>query len=337
MKMLIVCLTLFFANSVANAADQSKNNLSIDEIRDQLVNKEVIIRGVNFYASTRNNVLNEWNKVEGSEFAGYKIIRSTPQPIELLGKRGLVVAVIGTSYKNVVEQTDTSGKVIEPVKIVNPYVKLIVKLNDDSLIGAEGKYKSMVGEVFQPAQGYELFKKEIETSVSRLIGKNLYNVRQTKILPSDLTTRELIDHDNREYRQIVEDDNLIPMKLINVKVLDEQPSIVLKVELPNSETRILYGSLSNYENTDSQQKRSLLERIGINAFEKIPSNLTKREISSIKEKSAFKGMSATAVMYSIGLPEKTNDWGNGGEQWIYKGGTYIYLKNNTVQDWQHIE
>jgi hypothetical protein len=46
-----------------------------------------------------------------------------------------------------------------------------------------------------------------------------------------------------------------------------------------------------------------------------------------------------AVYYTIGFPEKENDWGRGGKQFIYFNNTlFVYIDGTEhVADWQSLE
>jgi len=71
----------------------------------------------------------------------------------------------------------------------------------------------------------------------------------------------------------------------------------------------------------------------------MPTNLTPREIEAVRKGTIFKGMSKSAVHYTIGFPEKENDWGRSGKQLIYFRNTlFVYLDaTEHVVDWQSTE
>lgn len=56
----------------------------------------------------------------------------------------------------------------------------------------------------------------------------------------------------------------------------------------------------------------------------IPAKFTSREIDAIRSGSFFVGMSEDALWDALGMPDKINDYGTS-EQWVYPGGTFIYL------------
>lgn len=58
--------------------------------------------------------------------------------------------------------------------------------------------------------------------------------------------------------------------------------------------------------------------------------------AAIKESTLFLGMSQDALFWSWGYPEKTNDWGSGGKQYIYSGSQYVYVRAKKVTGWQSL-
>ncbi len=61
----------------------------------------------------------------------------------------------------------------------------------------------------------------------------------------------------------------------------------------------------------------------------MPSGLTAKEISAIKSRSFFRGMSSDVLDYTLGFKNSENDWGRGGKQQIYYGSKLVvYLDNS---------
>jgi hypothetical protein len=77
-----------------------------------------------------------------------------------------------------------------------------------------------------------------------------------------------------------------------------------------------------------------MQRMGIGAEDRIPAKFTSREIAAIKGGKIFAGMSERALYWSWGYPQKTNDWGRGGEQMIYVDSHYVYVRGGVVHDLQ---
>jgi hypothetical protein len=47
-------------------------------------------------------------------------------------------------------------------------------------------------------------------------------------------------------------------------------------------------------------------------------------------------MSLDALHYTIGFPDKENDWGRGGHQLIYGKKITVYVRDKRVVDWQSL-
>jgi hypothetical protein len=78
-----------------------------------------------------------------------------------------------------------------------------------------------------------------------------------------------------------------------------------------------------------------LKRVIGTLLPNMPSNLTAQEISAIRARKIFRGMSRKALLYSWG-PARENDYGRGGKQLVY-GNQLVYLDlNGRVTDWQTV-
>lgn len=229
---------------------------------------------------------------------------------------------------------DAFGKPIDDSRVMNPKIQVVVKTNDDGvLIGTTGTFGIMNEHYFRLSSRADELKKEMEGNLERLMGKSIYKVAYTKLLDSAISLDDLMDRNKRELATDYQTRNLTPLKIKDAKYLEAENAVVIRVELPSGEPRLLFGKLDRYY-AESAYKPSLIERIGISAEEKIPPKLSPREISAIKDGKVFRGMSEDALWWSLGLPEKTNDWGKGGKQYIYPGGLYIYVDGKVVRDWQ---
>ncbi|MBP6152538.1 MAG: hypothetical protein KA413_03650 [Candidatus Methylopumilus sp.] len=171
--------------------------------------------------------------------------------------------------------------------------------------------------------------------MSQLVGKKLYKTGFTEIFETSINVDGLLDYKFRENYSDKDVENLTPLKVVETKFLFSIMAVVLKVELPNKQEKLLFGNLKDYY-TKYGFKRTELQRMGISAEEKIPSIFSKEEINAIRNRLIFRGMSQRALSWSWGYPSKSNDWGRGGTQDIYNGVDYVYIKNDKVIDWQSI-
>lgn len=350
----LLLITLLLA-SVAMAKD-----LSLEEIRAQLLNQEVVVLGTSFSGDRYlSGFLVDWYLVKGDAVTGFeridrlrassrapetfqeKMDRLTAEwrvPETFRGKRGFVVSIEFASEK--AGEKDAFGNQIDNSRVKNPYIKVVVKVPDgEVLIGTTHYYNSIIGRTLQLVSVADSLKKEIESHLAKLIGKTLYKAGYTKLLDSTLSSKELLDRDKRELYLDHDTKNLTPLKVIDTKFLEAERVVVLKVELPNGETRLLFGESDNYDIT-YPYKRTLLQRIGISAEEKIPEKFSRNELAAIKGGEILRGMSLEALYWSWGYPEKTNDYGRGGKQLIYHinyGNQYIYVDGKMVRNWQFIQ
>lgn len=322
---------------VANAKD-----LSLDEIRTQLLLQEVVVLGNSFggYGPMSESLV-DWYFVKGDETNDFIRVSSAYSHVSasLRGKRGLVISVEeATTFLSAKKagNKDAFGMLIDNSSVMNPYVQVVVKLaEDDALIGTTNYYGNMIGQSIQLVSRAGALKMEIEENLARLIGKKLYKTGYTKLLDSTLSLKELLERNKRELSRDYETKNLTPLNVVDTKFLEAENAVVVKVELPNGQIRLLFGYLNNYDRTYAY-KPTLLERMNITAEENIPAKFSSRELSAIREGKVFRGMSEDALYWSWGYAEKTNDWGLGGKQHIYHGSQYVYVEGRAVRDWQSI-
>lgn len=337
MLRIVIFLVASLPLPVANAKD-----LSLDEIRTQLLSQEVVVLGNSSSGYGRmSESLVDWYLVNGNETDGFKRVSSADShaSTSLRGKRGLVISVEeATTFQKSKKagEKDAFGKPIDNSRIMNPYVQVVVKLaDDDVLIETTNYYVNMIGRSIQLASRADTLKKEIEGNLTRLVGKTLYKTGYTKLLDSTLSLKELLERNKRELSPDYETKNLTLLKVVDAKFFEAENAVVVKVELPNRQTRLLFGKLDNYDTRYAYEPT--LFRMEITAEEKIPARFSSRELSAIKESKIFRGMSEDAMFWSWGFAEKTNDWGRGGKQYIYHGSQYVYVDRKTVRDWQSIK
>jgi hypothetical protein len=347
MKNILLLVAFVIAHVTVLAAPKKLDALSFLEIQARLLNKEVIILGDSTgHGSAGDKRLMAWYYVSGDQKSGYDGSDADRADFSLRGRKGSVISVTEQSSHPRRQQSgenDIFGKLVvsslEKSRAIDPEVQVVVKLegDDERLIAAKGPYRVLAGNYLQFPARIQSMKNEIEAHIARLVGKNIYNIADSRLLGPDATLDELGDQNrkatlthNHSLR------NLTPLKVIEGKVFEPQNVVVIKVELPNTETKMLYGELANYDRV-MLYKQTFFERIDISALEKIPSAFSANEVASIKNGAIFRGMSEDALIASWGFPDTTNDWGSSGGQWIYYGNRYVYLQNKTVRDWQIIQ
>jgi hypothetical protein len=179
-------------------------------------------------------------------------------------------------------------------------------------------------------------KAKIEQELSHYIGKKIYKTGYTELFPPTTELNDLLDSTKRRISIDRHIENLVQLKIIDTKLIDSANAVVLRVELPNGDTRLLFGQLTFYDKPETF-KQTVLQKMGISAEERIPSKFTKKEIANIREGRIFIGMSEDALYWARGYPEQTNNWGKGGEQLIYSFSRYVYLQGGIIRDFQNLE
>lgn len=325
-------------------------NLTLEQIRQELEGQQVMILGRAFsklpselerFNNPTANKLVGWFDVDGDAESGFKRKKGagTYAPLSIRGQTALVVRV---------EERDTSlrprrsgsvdvfGKPISDSDVKNPAITVIVRMADGAThYGTWGYYTTLIGKTLQLMSTIERNRIQITNYLESLSGKNLYKFGYTDIYKADSDLSDLLDLDRRPLNKDYTVENLTPMKVLETKYLEGENSVILKVSLPSGATKILFGDLTNYEPKYSNNY-TLLELMGINTFDNVPKKFSPRELAAIKNSEIFRGMSKDALFASWGYPEKTNDWGKGGKQYIYANSRYVYLQGNAISDWQSI-
>lgn len=333
--MLRLVLIFFTCTLISSAAAR---DMSLAQIRGELINQEVVVLGQSFSLTSG---LFDWHVVTGDVTTGYRhASRDSYAPESIRGTRGIVVSIEqagSTSTRNAVAEKDAFGDEIGDSRILNPYINVVVRmLADNLLVRTTGYYPSMLGRTLHLASRADSIKKEVEHTLTQLMGKTLYNAGYTSLLDSTLSVRDLLDYNKRTYSRDRNTNNLTPLKVVDAKFLEAENAVVVKVELPDGDLKLLFGSLEHYE-TKLGYIPTRLQRLNISAEEKIPSRFSARELAAIKNKQIFRGMSQDALYWSWGYPKTSNDWGRGGKQHIYGDSQYVYVQGGTVTDWQTLQ
>lgn len=344
MRAFFCCFAMVLFAALADAKEPS-----LDEIRGELLGQEIVILGNAFPAGIPGyehltptaNKLVDWFFMEGNEGTGYTRSKAIAPyaPTAMRGQKGRVVAVQETTSllnRSRAGQLDAFGKPIAEASILNPYITVVVRTADgQALIGSTGYYITLMGSKLQLASRADRLKEEMAAYLEKLIGRRLYKTEFSQLLRSGLSLSDLLDRNRRLLSRDTQTANLTALTVIEARHLEAENAVVLKVALPNGEERLLYGELRNYERADVE-RRSQLERMGIRIGEEVPAKFSNREIAAIRKGEIFRGMSKEALFWSYGYPEKSNDWGRGGQQYIYGGTEYVYTDGARVTDWQSL-
>lgn len=328
MKKLFVLLVALCLSSTIFAKD-----LTFGEIQRLLLDKEVII-SAGHVSSDSNfaNRLSDWKWYEQDSIVGYRKELDFRKfvPATLRGSRARVVQI---DTVKAVPKTDAFGKPVDASAVKNPYIELIVQLDGtDQFIGTTGYYITITRGSLTLVEELERAHQFAAPKLKSLVGKTLYNNADTRLLDGSIGRSDILSYSKRTTAVDRGVANLTKMTVSEFAFIDEQNAVILKVVLPDGTSRILYGDFSYYAARGSDFTD--LERLGINAYERIPSKFTAKEVAAIKEKTIFQGMSEDALFWSWGSPEKTNNYGQGGMQYVYGAGQYVYVTGKRVRDFQ---
>jgi len=236
-----------------------------------------------------------------------------------------------------VNKTNAFGESVGEDAVDDPYMDIAVRFHDGKLAIVRGYPITLVPEKMELASLRQSMKNKIESSLPSVIGRNLYAVAFSKLYKPTATVEEISGSSEVLSRlSVTEVPILEPLVITKAMYLSDANAVIFKLHLPNGKDAIAYTS-STYFGFDNP-KAGFLTAISGTLLVSVPTDLTSSEIAAIKGTEVIRGMSRTAVEYSLGFPDKENDWGRGGKQMVYFGGkVLVYLNTlNKVEDWQDL-
>jgi len=235
----------------------------------------------------------------------------------LAGVNGQVVAVEEYDGLGDPRGTDDDSQMVDGFRVV-------VRLPNGQLVACTTSISGMKVDPY--FADLEVLKKhtDLANSFAKSLGdKNLYLTSRSFVYDSGLTLDQAVAvvHGTKFNNASMTDfPRLQPVRLVNYEYITKLDLLELKLILPGGSSAIVVSEFDSYQN-----------RWTANLLSSIPSAYTSEEIAAIQKGSFFVGMSEQALWDSLGLPETINDYGKGGQQWVYGGGKYVYLsgtKNN---------
>jgi hypothetical protein len=164
----------------------------------------------------------------------------------------------------------------------------------------------------------------------------VYAVHDSLLFGPDISPAELLDLGSRLTKQIRDVPLLTPMTIVAAKYNDRYDFIVWKLRLDNGREVITASRYRDEDVSKNGNDNSFLGRSISTLLLKVPSNLTPQEITAIRSRKIFRGMSRQAVYCSWGVT-KENNYGSGGKQLMYGESQFVYLNNSgIVTDWQSL-
>lgn len=180
-----------------------------------------------------------------------------------------------------------------------------------------------------------------------LVGRELFACYDAEIYSYHLP--ELPKKGNRHTKVVFERKTvgyptLGPLKISNVFVtggIEEVFTLAIAVSYLKDKTAVALFHLSRSGPLldGDELLAKLLEEHKWMIFSRIPAEFSSDAIEHIQFNGVAEGMTTSEVRCSIGYPEKQNDWGRGGSQWVYHNGQmFVYFDSSSrVTDIQNID
>ncbi len=329
-----VLLSILMASLMAQGKD-----LSLEEIQTQLLGQEVIIAGRTAPSGDRANLLTNWYYVVREGAAGFRKYGDAAAypPSSFRGRRAIVLSVKesrGPFNQSCNGPTREFGRPITTAAELNPCLDVVVRLADDGMyLGTTDYFNNLMDGNLLLASEVDRLRNELKQALFGLEGKTLYKVGYSLLYPPNTTLADLADIRKRRESADVSIENLTPLKVLETRFLDAELIVIMWVELPDGSSRVVYGDTKDYF-AEFNYQRGAAERLGLQLLDAVPGRLSTREIGAIKEAVIFRGMSAEALYYSWGYPEKIVDWEYGGKWILFSGGHNVFLEGKFVREWR---
>jgi len=214
---------------------------------------------------------------------------------------------------------------------VNPYFDIIVRFDDGTLAMNSAYASTLYMQVSLAGQQASL-EEHIHQELSRLIGSTVYAAAFSPLYQPDTTLEDMTGR-LADVKRTWDAPLFQPLTVTAAKYIPST-GIVFKVQLPSGAAALSFTEPFFY--TQANDKSPFVQQILGSLLRRIDPKFTPREVEAIQHRTLFRGMSKDAVEYSVGLKDKGNDWGRGGEQWIFdKGNMIVYIDAaGKVEDWQ---
>jgi hypothetical protein len=318
---------------------QLQSGATLGTVRRSFLNQSVILGGT--VVTLRGSVLLEWHVVQKNGDRRYEpsAIDIDNLPATYKGKKGTVIAVQLNALKARERGPNALGEIAAEDDIVDPYFDVVVRVEDGTLAMTTAYPLTLsTGDEIELASAAGLLTEQISKQLPLLIGKTVYAVGYSKLYSPDTTLDELTLLQNRLGRSskqmsFIDVPLLQPLTVLAAKYI-ESAGVVFKPRLPNGREAIAFTDPIYYHDKD----KPLLDGILGTLLSRIPAKLTQMELDTIRRGALIRGMKKSAVEYSMGFPDKENNWDTGGKQLIYSDSIFVYLDHDDkVTNWQLID
>lgn len=350
-------------NSPVHASKPVSEDMTLGEFRKKYLNQRIIIlKGTEIGAFHVGDVnkpgsLGGWQPMKQDPDGSFQNDFSKGAFIDFRYKdqTPTVVAIrqstVGGSVSSKAGQENAMGETVKDDDVVNPYVDVFARFDDGQL----AKYTNYINSIeprFPIRYGASPFSwdKEfilvsvrdahaeiIARELQNAIGQKVYAVHESLLFGLDITAADLMDLGSRLTGQIRDVPLLDEMTVVGAKYNERYDFIVWKLRFPSGREVISAARYRDEDVSPNGNDNSFLGRSIGTLLAKLPAGLTSREISAIREREIFRGMSRKAVFFSWGYPSKENNYGSGGLQLVYGEHQFVYLDAaGNVTDWQSL-
>ncbi len=265
------------------------------------------------------------------------------------GQEATVVAIQlhdGRTHSERPEQ-DVFGDPIGLLDTRNPTVTMVVRF-DDGTFGMLAPLPANLVEVFSVMllsvrdNRKELMEKELPS----VIGRALYATAGYFLYEPDTPFEEFFLLASRA-KHVQNVPLLQPLVIERARFVENHNMVLLRLRLPDGRYALFRSSyrdegvlpIFREMGIVPPDADSFLARIASPFLTRIPDSLTDDEVEAVQKGKIFTGMKREAIFYLLGFPQRQNDYGLGGKQWVYDDGKImVYLdREGTVTDFQVLE
>jgi hypothetical protein len=314
---------------------QKNSGVSVADARKELVGKTVVVTTPSAELQDSRG-LSQWYQASAASASGVNLSEHLPATYQ--NKRAVVVAVEPVSAR---AERNALGESIDDGSLKGVSCYLIVRFGD-GVLGATMTLPSLMLTPHGQSRAFRLLgdddkrKALIAANLPHVVGETVYAVAYSKLFRVTATTDDLINQ--RPGQRTLRFPRLAPLTIEAAKFDEETDLIILKLKTNEGEA---YLASSRFE-TLPQGPNTFRDELFRDASLIAPGllkDLSPRETAAIKKGTLFVGMSDVALAWTIGLPDHENNWGLGGKQYVYAGGSLlVYLDaHDRVVNWQRFE
>jgi hypothetical protein len=260
-------------------------------------------------------------------------------PASYSGKEAKVIAVQLHRSDESRPSTNALGDSISDDDRINPYFDLVVQF-DDGTVAMTTQYPSTLaaGSEVELTSVANATAEQMRRELPGIVNKTVYAVGFSRLYRPDTSLDEITKQDAFKRISPADVPLLEPLKIVAAKYVDSA-GVVIKIKLPNGEEALSLTSMLELQTPPGAGVvQTFFERVIGSLLEEIPSSLTKKDLDAIRSGTIYRGMKEEAVEYTMGFPDKENDWGTGGKQLIYGKSFLVYVnRQETVVDWQSLD